>query len=282
MPDGPNECQLLEVVMKAFTCGCFKIFLLLSLMTTATCFAQFSGGVQGTVQDVSDAAVPKAAVTLTNSDTKVSQTTTTDDSGVYRFVSLAPGPYVLSASASGFAPAKVSFILTTAETRNVPIKLTIGQASTIISVSSQAQFLDTSDSRNEQTLDTQALQNLPLAARNPTALIGLTPGVTGKGTGSTNFNPENYIDASANGRGQNGNQYIVDGLDVTSSIRPGVLNLTPNVDAVAEISVQTNTYHGGLRPFQFDPDSNDDKVRNGPVPWLRERVLQLSGLECTR
>ncbi len=29
---------------------------------------------------------------------------------------------------------------------------------------------------------------------------------------------------------------------MTSSIRPGVLNLTPNVDTVAEISVQTNTY----------------------------------------
>lgn len=229
--------------MKPFTYGFYRQFLLLLLLSTATCFAQFSGGVQGTVQDPTDAAVPRSTITLINSDTKVSQQATTDAAGVYRFVSLAPGPYILSASAQGFASVRISFVLTTAETRNVPIKLAIGQASTSISVSSQAPLLDTSDSRNEQTLDTQALQNLPLAARNPTALIGLTPGVTGLGTGgSTNFNPENYIDASANGRGQNGNQYIVDGLDVTSSIRPGVLNLTPNVDAVAEISVQTNTY----------------------------------------
>jgi Carboxypeptidase regulatory-like domain len=229
--------------MKPFTCKYFKHYLLLSLMTTATCFAQFSGGVQGTLEDTSNAAIPKAIVILTNSDTNVSQQATTDDAGVYRFVSLAPGPYVLSTSVTGFATAKISFILTAAETRNVPIKLTIGQAATTVDVSSRAPLLDTSDSRNEQTLDTEALESLPLAARNPTALIGLTPGVTGLGTGgSTNFNPENYIDASANGRGQNGNQYIVDGLDVTSSIRPGVLNLTPNVDAVAEVSVQVNTY----------------------------------------
>jgi hypothetical protein len=195
------------------------------------------------VQDSSDAAVPKATVTLTNTDTNVSQQTTTDEGGVYRFVSLAPGPYVLSTTVAGFSSTKISLTLATAETRNVPIKLSVGQTSASIDVTTQAQLLDTSDSRNEQTLDTQALESLPLAARNPTALIGLTPGVTGKGTGnSTNFNPENYIDASANGRGQNGNQYIVDGLDVTSSIRPGVLNLTPNVDSVAEISVQTNTY----------------------------------------
>ena len=38
------------------------------------------------------------------------------------------------------------------------------------------------------------------------------------------------------------NQYIVDGLDVTSSIRPGVVNLTPNADTVQEAAVQTNTY----------------------------------------
>ena len=219
------------------------IFAALLLMVSTACFAQFSGGIQGTVQDASEAAVPNARVTLINTDTQVTQQAVSDSAGVYRFVSLAPGPYTLSAEAPGFTSVKVAVTLTTAETRNVPLNMAVGAVSTNVTVTSEAPVLDTSDSRNEQTLDTEALQSLPLAARNPTALIGLTPGVTGKGTGgSTNFNPENYIDASANGRGQNGNQYIVDGLDVTSSIRPGVLNLTPNVDAVSEISVQTNTY----------------------------------------
>jgi hypothetical protein len=36
--------------------------------------------------------------------------------------------------------------------------------------------------------------------------------------------------------------YIVDGLDITSFIRPGVLNLTPNPDAIQETSIQTNTF----------------------------------------
>ena len=112
-----------------------------------------------------------------------------------------------------------------------------------VTVTTRAPLLDTSDSRNQQTLDQTALENLPLAARNPTALLTLTPGVTGLGAGTaTNFNPENYVDASANGRGQNGNMYIVDGLDVTSSIRPGVVNLTPNVDSLSETTVQANTY----------------------------------------
>jgi len=229
--------------MKWFARRLPKFLFVLLLTTAVTCFAQFSSGVQGTVQDTTSAVVAHATVTLTNTDTQVSQTATSDNAGVYRFVSLPPGPYAVSASAPGFGSAKVSFVLTTAETRDVPVILAVGQVSASVTVSSQAPLLDTSDSRNEQTLNNEALQSLPLASRNPTALIDLTPGVTGRGTGgSTNFNPENYIDASANGRGQNGNQYIVDGLDVTSSIRPGVLNLTPNVDATSEISVQTNTY----------------------------------------
>ena len=51
------------------------------------------------------------------------------------------------------------------------------------------------------------------------------------------------MDASANGAGSVGNMYMVDGLDVTSAIRPGVLNLTPNPDSVQEVSVQTNTFN---------------------------------------
>jgi hypothetical protein len=235
--------HFLEARMSHIVPKVLRVVVALLSIAAAPCFAQFSAGVQGTVLDTTGAVVSKAVVVLTNTDTRVARQTISSESGDYRFVSLAPGPYVVAASASGFGTAQVSFPLGTDETRNVPITLTVGQVSSNVTVTSQAPLLDTSDSRNEQTLNNQALQSLPLAARNPTALIGLTPGVTGLGTGaSTNFNPENYIDASANGRGQNGNQYIVDGLDVTSSIRPGVLNLTPNVDAVGEVSVQTNTY----------------------------------------
>jgi hypothetical protein len=233
----------LEAAMKKFTQRLFNLFGAILMVTSLPAFAQFTGGVQGTVQDTSSAAISKATVTLTNSGTKVSQQATSDAAGVYRFVSLAPGNYIVAASAQGFAQAKVEFVLTTDQTRDVPIQLTVGNVSSTVTVTSQAALLDTSDSRNEQTLDTQALQDLPLPGRNPTSIIILAPGVSGLGSNAaTNFAPENWVDASANGRGANGNQYVVDGMDVTSSIRPGVLNLTPNADAVQEVSVQTNTY----------------------------------------
>ncbi len=230
-----------------------KIFNILAaaalFMFAAACYAQFTGSVQGTVVDATGAAIPKANVKLLNLNTQVSQAITTDSTGGYSFVSLAPGPYSVTASASGFESATTNFTLTTNENQNVPLTLRVGNVSTQVTVTTQAPLLDTSDSRLEQTLNTTALTNLPLPGRNPTNVITLAPGVTGLGgqaspgtANSTNFAPENWVSASANGRGANGNQYIVDGMDVTSSIRPGVINLTPNADTVQEVSVQTDTY----------------------------------------
>jgi len=214
-----------------------------ALVFTTASLAQFSGALQGSVEDASGAAVSSAIITLTNIDTKVDHIANADASGVYRFASLAPGNYKLSATAPGFGTAQTALTLSTNETRNVPLTLTVGQVATQVQVTAQQPLLDTSDSRNQLTIDTAALNSLPLAARNPLALITLAPGVTGLGSGTaTNFNPENSVDASANGRGANGNLYVVDGLDVTSSIRPGVVNLTPNADTVQEVNVQTNTY----------------------------------------
>ena len=82
------------------------------------------------------------------------------------------------------------------------------------------------------------------------SLVTLAPGAVGlgitggsPGSGVDNFSTETQVDVSANGQGGVGNMYVVDGLDVTSSIRPGVLNLTPDPDSVQEASIETNTFN---------------------------------------
>lgn len=219
------------------------LLLLLAVCAAGQAYAQFGASVQGTTQDSTGANLAGATVTLLNRDTKVTQSVLSNSEGTYRFNSLAPGNYAVTATMFTFATATTNFILQTNEQRNVPFDLSLGSIATTVDVTSQAPLLDTSDSRNQQTLDTKALEELPVAGRNPLSLITLTPGVVGKGSNNAiNFNAENYTDASANGRGSNGNQYIVDGLDSTSNARAGVTNLTPNVDALAETTVQVNRY----------------------------------------
>ncbi len=100
------------------------------------------------------------------------------------------------------------------------------------------------------TLENQAVAQLPIVGRNLVTLVTLAPGVSGLGTsasgspasGVDNFSTEEQVDASANGQGQNNNQYVVDGLDVTSGIRQGVLNLTPQPESIQETSIQVNTF----------------------------------------
>ena len=212
--------------------------------------AQFTANIQGIVQDPSGAGLASAKVDLVNKATHVTTATTADGSGNYRFSSLAPGSYSITAEAPGFAKSQVDVTLLTEQTLNVPVTLKVGSISEAVNVSAEAPVVDTSDSRTQLTLENQTVAQLPVVGRNLVTLVTMAPGASGLGTSATgspasgvdNFSTEEQVDASANGQGQNNNQYVVDGLDVTSGIRQGVLNLTPQPDAIQETSIQVNTF----------------------------------------
>jgi len=219
-------------------------------LACGSALAQFTGSIQGTVQDPSNAAVATAKVTLVSTATGVTATAVSDASGNYRFVSLAPGAYRVTVEATGFSKAQVEITLLTEQNLNVPVTLKVGSISEAVTVTTEAPVVDTADSRTHLTLENQAVAQLPIVGRNLVTLVTMAPGVSGLGTsasgspasGVDNFSTEEQVDASANGQGQNNNQYVIDGLDVTSGIRQGVLNLTPNPDAIQESSIQVNTF----------------------------------------
>ncbi|MEA3008201.1 MAG: hypothetical protein QOI94_3470, partial [Acidobacteriaceae bacterium] len=158
--------------------------LTLALGAFSGAFAQFGSSISGTVTDPAGAVIPGATVTLTNTGTGVGKTATTDSSGFYQFVSLAPGSYALKTSAKGFADTQQGFTLETNQALNLPLKVTVGTSSETIQVTTQAPLLDTSDTRLQETLSTQTLSSLPLAGRNMISLVTLAPGVTGLGVTS--------------------------------------------------------------------------------------------------
>ena len=233
------------------------VLLLLTLFfTSLATFAQFTGSIQGVVHDETGAAVAHAKITLINVATQVTSATTTDDAGNYRFVSLAPGSYKIKAEAPGFAESDADVNLLTEQNLNVPMPLKVGASTTAVTVTAEAPIVDTADHRNELTLENATVAQLPIPGRNLVTLTTLAPGVTGLGTmgggqpgkagtpgsGVDNYSTETQVDASANGQGQMSNMYVIDGLDVTSGIRQGVLNLTPNPESIQETSVQVNTF----------------------------------------
>jgi hypothetical protein len=220
------------------------------ILLTPAARAQFSGTVTGTVVDQSGAVVPNANVSLVSDSTGVASKATTNSSGVFIFPSQAPGNYHLTCSAKGFGGATQVVVLQTNQVLNVPISLKVGGEVQTVQVTTLSPLLDTADNRIQETIPASTLANLPLAGESMISLVMLAPGVTGTGvtsngspgSGRDNYSTETQVDASANGQGAVGNMYIVDGLDATSSIRAGVLNLTPSPDAIQETSIQTNTY----------------------------------------
>jgi hypothetical protein len=235
---------------------CLLVFVFLVLFSVPVAFAQFSSSVQGVVQDPSGAGVAKATVRIVNRDTQVTQTTTADAAGNFAFVSLAPGTYTVTVEAPGFAKSEANVTLLTEQNVNLPLTLKVGAVSEAVVVTSTVPVVDTADSRNELTLENSGVAELPVAGRNLVTLTTLAPGVSGLGTmgggqpgkagtpgsGVDNYSTETQVDASANGQGQMSNMYVIDGLDVTSGIRQGVLNLTPNPESIQEASIQVNTY----------------------------------------
>ena len=244
-------------------------------------FAQFTANIQGVIQDPSGAGVAKAQIILVNTGTGVKQAATSDPSGNYRFVSLAPGNYRISVEAAGFSKSEAEVALLTEQNLNLPISLRVGSATESVVVSTEAPIVDTADSRNELTLSNEGVTELPIVGRNLVTLITMAPGASGLGTstsgspasGVDNYSTEEQVDASANGQGQNNNQYVVDGLDVTSGIRQGVLNLTPQPESIQETSVQVNTFSvehsraAGLQTI-FTTKSGTDSFHGSASDWF--------------
>ena len=103
-------------------------FVTLAVVLTASSWAQFSGSIQGMIQDPAGAVVPNAKVQLKNTETNVAASTTSDAEGNYRFVSLAPGSYQINVEASGFNTTAVSFTLATSQNLNVPVSMKVATA----------------------------------------------------------------------------------------------------------------------------------------------------------
>jgi len=84
--------------------------LVIALLMTPSLVAQslVSGDLTGTITDPSGAVVPNATVTLKSTGTGQTRTTTSNNSGAYRFSLLQPGSYTVTATASGFSKAETT------------------------------------------------------------------------------------------------------------------------------------------------------------------------------
>src|SRR5579872_4732588 len=115
--------------------------------------------ISGIIQDSQGAAIPGASVEMVARDNTARAASISDSSGQYRFERVAPGAYLLQASASGFAASGVRTVSTGNTDQQVDFQLTIAavQTGVVVTASGTAQTND-EISKSVSTVDTSFIQ----------------------------------------------------------------------------------------------------------------------------
>jgi len=227
----------------------FVLLALISLLAGPGFSQTITGAITGTVTDPSNAAIGKARVTATNAATNISNSTETNDAGVYNFPFLPIGSYTLAAEMAGFKKSVLGpFRLEVNQIARVDVKLEIGRVTESVEITDIAPVLQTESAQTGGVLSASRLTDLPLNGRNFANLTLLVPG-------TISTNPQNMTTSGrfqnqgsrpyVNGNREQTNNFLLDGVDVNDSI-DNRIGYQPNVDALEEVKVLT-----GNAPAEF-------------------------------
>ncbi len=201
------------------------------------------GAIVGRVTDASGAVVPKATVVVTNKDTGVAVTTTTNDIGDYQVLALNPGTYSVKVSAQGFdSVLRDNIALHVQDRLSIEMILKIGSVNQEVVVTGAEPLLQTESADVGNVVDTRLVNDLPLNGRRYADLALLEPGVQ-KFYSANNPAPDRF---SVNGNLETQNNFLLNGIDNNSFSENlqefSVQVVQPPPDAVQEFRVQTRTY----------------------------------------
>ena len=202
----------------------------------------------GTVTDSSGAAVANVKVTVTETNTSITHTSQTNESGNYVFPDLPPGTYTVTAEETGFkreSRAGIDLIVNTTE--RVDLVLQPGDVSQTITVEGETPILQTERADTGRKLETVLTENVPLGTnRNFQNLLNLVPGTT-RATfqHSQFFNASSSLQTEVNGQLREGNNYQIEGID--DNERTGLLQiLIPPLEAIQTVDVSTSNFDAEL------------------------------------
>ena len=201
------------------------------------CAQTGTSSITGTVRDGTGAIVPGATVTAKNEATGVTNTQTTNDSGVYAFSSLPVGAYTITVEKRGFKTLqKTANALEVGTPLTVDAALEVGQVSETVTVQGGTEQLQTANATLGNVVEQKAIEALPLNGRNPLTLLLLEPGVVQRSAGGAGSG------VHVNGARDRAYNVTIDGIEANESSVPNpVSNLYRiNPDNVQEFKVTTN------------------------------------------
>jgi len=218
------------------------LFVLILVVFATPAFAQ-EATIVGTVTDPTGAAVPNAALTITNNETGVTRNLPTNGDGQYVAPDLNIGHYTVRVAATGFKAAEQKNItLNVGDRSRIDFKLEVGSAQEQVTVEANAVAVQTDSGEVSNVITGQQVTQLATNGRSLYELFALAPGASSIQTSRVGFTPVSAdSNVSINGQREGHNLQLIDGgenLDRGGSSG----SVMPSLDSIAEFRNMTSNY----------------------------------------
>ena len=208
------------------------------------------GTIAGFVTDSSGAPVVGAKVRAIQKSTNQVTEAVSDHEGYYTLPYLQPSDYDVEATANGFKKLRRAGVtLLVAAKLDLNLRLEVGEVTSEVTVTAEAETVETADASGGQNFDSRQTSDYPLNGRQVYMLMDLTPGVlfTQEQFGSSGYSGTRGWDVSGsyvmNGGVMGTNSFSLNGAPISLT---GTWQVAPNVDAIQEFKVMTNTYDAAI------------------------------------
>ena len=245
---------------------------MLILPTGASQAQSSTGSISGVVTDQNQAVIPAATITIRNTATGFTRSTTTNSEGRYRFTDLPLGAYEVIVEASTFSKyIQTGIRLLVNQNAIVSPSLTPAVVNEVVNVNSDASLLNRTTPEVATRFDERRLSELPSAPNRSVFNVLLSvPGVSQLGSGQAAF--AIGISFSTNGGRLRSNSFLLDGQDMNDPALTGMQMPLNNPDAIQEVRIVTNQFlpeygHNASSVVNFVGKSGSNDV-HGSVFWF--------------
>ncbi len=256
--------------MKAFHRFSLAIAVGVLLLAPVAMLAQTTGTVEGTVVDQSGAPLPGVSVELSSPNLQGVRTAVTSADGRYRFPSVPPGAYKVTAELTGFGKVQKNATVTLDSTAQVNVQLSIS-ATAEVTVTGEAPLVDVSSTTTGSNYSAKIIDKLPVG-RNYADIAFAQPGVQAD-FGETQGRPVAGRGISIYGSTSSENLFLIDGVNTTNVIK-GVPGQGHQQRVHPGSRGEDGRLPGRVRPQHGRRGQRHHQVGWQRVPRRRVRLLQ--------
>jgi hypothetical protein len=217
---------------------------IVALLAVPMAAQKTSGTIRGIVTDPSGAVLANIPVVITNTETGLERTVTTNTQGEYVAPEIAVGVYKVTVKAPNFKESVSNNVdLHTSSTQTLNIQLQVGSTSEQVTVAASEVQVQTDNAALGEVVTGEQVRELPLNGRSFVQLTQLQPGVSA----ADNFSANNKgllagVDFSVNGNATTNNLFLVDGANNNDVGSNRTILIYPSIEAISEFKMLRNSY----------------------------------------